>query len=147
MRCKCGKVLKVGSQHAGRKLKCPKCGVAVEVPEAVAAGSARKRSGAPSGDGWRDSYKEFGAQDYTTAMMPQAKRPRKKKVQAEDGEKKVAQVEEVNSSKTVMVSRALVPPSRDLESPEFASRQNMRTSVDASRDRSSMRSCQSCSKG
>ena len=37
-------------------------------------------------------------------MMPQAKRPRKKKVQAEDGEKKVAKVEEVNSSKTVMVS-------------------------------------------
>ena len=111
MRCKCGKVLKVGSQHAGRKLKCPKCGVAVEVPEAVAAGSARKRSGAPSGDGWRDSYKEFGAQDYTTKMMPQAKRRRKKQVQPDDnrekdddGGKKVADLDEVNSSKKVVVS-------------------------------------------
>lgn len=102
MRCKCGKALKVGSQQAGRKLKCPECGTVLQVPEAAAAGGGRKRSG----DGFADSYKDYGAQDYTTQMMPQAKRPRKKKVQAkdDDGEKKVAQVEEVNPSKTVMVS-------------------------------------------
>lgn len=104
MRCKCGKALKVGSQQAGRKLKCPECGDVLQVPEAAAAGGGRKRSGASTADGFADSYMDYGAQDYTTAMMPQAKRPRKKKVQAEDGEKKVAQVEEVNSSKTVMVS-------------------------------------------
>ena len=100
MRCKCGKALKVGPQHAGRKLKCPECGIVIEVPEAVAAGGGRKRSG----DGFAHSYKDYGAKDYTTQMMPQAKRPRKKKVQVEDGEKKVAQVEGVNPSKTVMVS-------------------------------------------
>jgi len=108
MRCKCGKALKVGTEHAGRKLKCPECGTVLQVPEAAAAGGGRKRSGGSSGDGFGDSYKDYGAQDYTPKMMPHAKRPRKKKkkVQAEDddGEKKVAQVEEVNPSKTVVVS-------------------------------------------
>lgn len=72
VKCECGRAIKTNDQNAGKKAKCPDCGVIVQLPDAP-----RLRKPKPSDD---DEFEDLPVAEYSEDDddLPSARRERKK---------------------------------------------------------------------
>jgi hypothetical protein len=72
VKCDCGRVIKTNDENAGKKAKCPECGVIVQLPDAT-----RLRKPKPKED---DEFEDLPVAEYSEDddALPSARRKRKK---------------------------------------------------------------------